>query len=117
VQLAERLATSAIYALPARYEPFGLSALEAGLSGCALVLGDIPTLREVWGAAAMFVPPDDHAALAETLDGLISNSALRADLAQRARSRAENFSPARVAAGYLEAYRSCLINRTAEMTA
>jgi glycosyltransferase involved in cell wall biosynthesis len=37
-QLVERLATSAIYALPARYEPFGLSALEAALSGCALVL-------------------------------------------------------------------------------
>ncbi len=32
--------------LPARYEPFGLSVLEAALSGCALVLGDIPSLRE-----------------------------------------------------------------------
>ena len=33
--------TASIYALPARYEPFGLSILEAALSGCALVLGDI----------------------------------------------------------------------------
>ena len=41
-------AHAAIYCLPARYEPFGLSVLEAGLSGCALVLGDIPSLREIW---------------------------------------------------------------------
>ena len=35
-------------------------ALEAALCGCALVLGDIPSLREVWGDAALFVAPDDH---------------------------------------------------------
>ena len=34
------------------YEPFGLSILEAAASGCALVLGDIPTLRENWSEAA-----------------------------------------------------------------
>lgn len=41
--LAGYMARAAIYALPARYEPFGLSVLEAALSGCALVLGDIPS--------------------------------------------------------------------------
>ena len=50
--LAPWFARASIYALPARYEPFGLSALEAALAGCALVLGDIPSLREVWGDAA-----------------------------------------------------------------
>jgi glycosyltransferase involved in cell wall biosynthesis len=116
-QLAERLATSAIYALPARYEPFGLSALEAALSGCALVLGDIPSLREVWGDAAIFVRPDDHLALAETLNALIADSVMRADYAQRARSRAAKFSPARMAESYRRAYSDCLASRTAEMTA
>ena len=57
-------ARAGIYALPAVYEPFGLSVLEAALSGCALVLGDIPSLREIWGDAALFVPPSDHEALA-----------------------------------------------------
>ncbi|MCL4401427.1 MAG: glycosyltransferase family 4 protein, partial [Acidobacteria bacterium] len=47
--LSVLMASASIYALPARYEPFGLSALEAALAGCALVLGDIPSLREVWG--------------------------------------------------------------------
>ena len=56
-------ARAAIYALPARYEPFGLTALEAALAGCALVLGDIPSLREIWGDAALFVRPADDGAL------------------------------------------------------
>src|SRR5439155_5441375 len=55
--LASWMARASIYALPARYEPFGLSALEAALAGCALVLGDIPSLREVWGDTAIYVNP------------------------------------------------------------
>ena len=116
-ELIERLGTSAIYALPARYEPFGLSALEAALSGCALVLGDIPTLREVWSDAAVFVAPDDYDALAATLNSLIKDSALRNDFAQRARHRAEEFSPRRMAANYLAAYTTCLTRRRAEVAA
>ena len=56
-ELADHLSEAAIYCLPALYEPFGLSILEAALSGCALVLGSLPSLREVWGEAAVYVPP------------------------------------------------------------
>ncbi len=105
-ELAQHLATAAIYALPARYEPFGLSVLEAALSGCALVLGDIPSLREIWGDAALYVAPDDHAALRETLARLIAQPALRTQLAGAALARAEHFTPARKCDAYLAAYAS-----------
>src|SRR5205085_10355716 len=59
-EIAEWYARASIYALPARYEPFGLSVLEAARSGCALVLGDIESLRENWDGAAIFVSPDDR---------------------------------------------------------
>ncbi len=108
---------AAIYALPARYEPFGLSVLEAALSGCALVLGDIPTLREVWGDAAEFVLPDDHAALAATLNALIDDAEARGEFARRAHARAAELSPDRMAAGYRKAYHDCLTRRTAEVAA
>jgi len=98
------LAQAAIYALPARYEPFGLSILEAGLAGCALVLGDIPSLREIWGEAALFVPPDDIEALRHSLKGLIANPERRKILAVKARDRALKFTSQRMAAGYLEVY-------------
>ena len=93
-----------VYALPARYEPFGLSPLEAALAGCALVLGDIPSLREVWGGAALYVPPADHEALAAVLNRLIDDPDLREQQARRAREQAIRYTPAAMAAGYLEAY-------------
>ena len=107
-ELASQLAHAAIYALPARYEPFGLSILEAALSGCALVLGDIPSLRENWLGAALFVPPDDIDALQSALTGLIGNEHRRRKLAALARLRATAFTPERMAAGYLCAYRQLL---------
>jgi len=95
---------AAIYALPARYEPFGLSALEAALSGCALLLGDIPSLREIWGDAAEFAPPNDDDAIEKKLRGLICDRARREELAARGRTRALTYTTERMAAGYLAAY-------------
>jgi glycosyltransferase involved in cell wall biosynthesis len=103
-ELASKLARSAIYALPARYEPFGLSILEAGLAGCALVLGDIPSLRENWEGAAIFIAPDHTAALEAALSSLIGNEHRRRCLGAKAHERAVSFSPERMAAGYLCAY-------------
>jgi glycosyltransferase involved in cell wall biosynthesis len=102
---------AAIFALPARYEPFGLSALEAGLAGCALVLGDIPSLREVWREAALFVPPDQPEALKAALLDLMAHPPRRCHLAQAARTRAQQFTPKRMAQGYMALYRQ-LIERS-----
>lgn len=104
VELAGWMGRAAIYALPARYEPFGLSVLEAGLAGCALVLGDIPSLRELWEDAALFVHPDDTQELTETLRHLMEHPARRERLAARARARALTFSPLRMADAYLKLY-------------
>ena len=102
--LMKWMARAAIYALPAYYEPFGLSVLEAALCGCALVLGDIPSLRETWGGAALFIDPADPEMLAATLTRVIDDRALCAELALRARSRAMRFSADRMGAGYLSLY-------------
>ena len=104
-ELARWLARASVYALPARYEPFGLSVLEAALAGCALVLGDIPSLREIWGDAATFVDPNDDAAILRALVWLCDDSVLRRRTAGRARRRALELTPQRMAAGYLDLYR------------
>lgn len=95
---------AAIYAAPARYEPFGLAILEAAQRRCALVLGDIPSLRELWHDAALFVAPDDREALRDALLTLIKDEALRRDLAERAFMRAHDYTPERMADAYLRAY-------------
>jgi glycogen(starch) synthase len=104
-ELGDWYGRASIYALPARYEPFGLSVLEAALSGCALVLGNIPSLREVWNEAAEYVPPNDSAALRGTIERLIDDGPRRAELGRLARQRAAEFTPARMAAEYLTVYR------------
>ncbi|PUE89089.1 hypothetical protein C7T87_25825, partial [Xanthomonas hortorum pv. hederae] len=65
--LQQRLRLASIFCAPSLYEPFGLGVLEAAQAGCALVLADIPTFRELWEGAALFVSPQDDAALAELL--------------------------------------------------
>jgi glycogen(starch) synthase len=116
-EMTSHFSESAIYALPARYEPFGLSAVEAGLCGCALVLGDIPSLREVWDEAALFVAPDDEHALAAALNALIDDEGRRAELGRRARARALEFSTQKMALQYLAVYGACLARQPLEVAA
>lgn len=111
-EMADQFARAAIYALPARYEPFGLSVLEAALSGCVLVLGDIATLRELWDDVAWFVAPDSQEQLTATLNRLCDDPLLRAEYAQRARQRAQAFTAAQMAAHYCVAYQQLLAHRS-----
>lgn len=101
--LGAHLDRASIFVAPARHEPFGFSILEAAHAGCALVLGDIPCLRETWDGAAIFVPPGDSAALAAALGDYIARPTLRRRLSAEARRRAARLTPGRMAASYLDA--------------
>lgn len=97
-----------IYAAPAYYEPFGLGILEAAQSGCALVLGDIPSLRELWDGAAIFVAPDDRDQLCRSINELSQQDRRRQQLAASACQRARSFSTQHMANEYLAAYQHLL---------
>ena len=98
------LARASILALPARYEPFGYTPVEAASAGAALVLGDVETLREIWGDAALFVLPDDDEALEGALRRLIRDEGLRGRLAERARERSRRYGPEAMARAYADLY-------------
>ncbi len=116
-RLGEWMSRASVYALPARYEPFGLSALEAAQAGCALVLGDIPSLREVWGDAATYVAPDDTEALRHAITTLMTDHDTCMERGARARERAARYTPARMADGYLAAYAAAAHRATREVAA
>jgi glycogen(starch) synthase len=103
-ELAALMARAGIFVSPARYEPFGLTVLEAALSGCALVLSDIPPFRELWQDAAVFVPAGDGAALVAALHRLIARPAVTARLGAQARRRALPLSAARMVREYQRLY-------------
>ena len=103
-ELATWMSHASIFVLPARYEPFGLSAVEAAHSGCALVLGDIPSLREVWDDTALFVDPSSPADLAHAVNTLAQREGTRGAFAIRAYTRARELTPERMARQYLRLY-------------
>ena len=95
-----------LYVSPALYEPFGLSVLEAAQAGCALLLSDIPTHREIWSGAAIFVPPQDDRAIAAAITALLNDPLERDQMGQCARARAQHFRPERMARGMAGIYAS-----------
>lgn len=102
------LAEASVFMLPSLYEPFGLSALEAALSKCALVLSDIPTLREIWQESALYAPPANAAKWAEQINKLTGDESLRNEMARRARETAQNFTAKKMAFRYMALYKEIL---------
>jgi len=99
---------AAVVVVPSLYEPFGLAALEAGLANRALVLSDIPTLREVWSDAAIFVAPEDHRGLARAVNRLIADATLRERYARHAGERARQYTLDRMVRHYRRLYMKLL---------
>lgn len=108
LNIAKELSTASIYVLPAKYEPFGLSVLEAALSGCALVLGDIPSLREIWEDNAFYVDTDNAEELAKVINTLMSDQNKLQELSEKAWKRAQQFSTEKMAKQYTHLYKQLM---------
>jgi glycosyltransferase involved in cell wall biosynthesis len=105
-QIAQRLSGRPVFVSAARYEPFGLAVLEAAQAGCALVLSDISTFRELWDGAAIFVSADDDVAFARSIDVLLRDSQMRYRLGRAAKARSRAYSVEAMSARMLPVYRS-----------
>jgi glycosyltransferase involved in cell wall biosynthesis len=107
-KLGEQMRHASIFAHPALYEPFGLAVLEAARARCCLVLSDIPSLRELWDGAAMFLDAHDPELWTFEINGLCSDFPRRQRLADQAAKRARRYSSEAMLAGYLNLYNSML---------
>lgn len=113
-EVRDLMLRASVFAAPCRYEPFGLAVLEAASTGAPLVLGDIPTFRELWDGAALFVDPDDPGALADAVDALVEDPDKRCVLGELARSRSQLFAPDRQAAATISAYADAILHARIE---
>jgi glycosyltransferase involved in cell wall biosynthesis len=104
----QRLAGRPVFVSAASFEPFGLAVLEAAQAGCALVLSDIATFRELWDGAAVFVSGDDAQTWASAVEALIADPVRRHTLGEAARVRAARYTPAAVARAMATHYRALL---------
>jgi glycosyltransferase involved in cell wall biosynthesis len=112
VEVRELMSRAAIYIAPSKYEPFGLSPLEAALSRCVLVVNDIPSFREIWGNTALYFRKDDANSLGEVLEQLQADPKLCHEYAGRALQRAlERYTTEQMVDEYLRLYSALLERR------
>jgi len=104
-QVLNWLKISAIYTLPVRYEPFGLSFLEAASNQCALVGGDTATLREIWGNSMLYVNPDDHKGLAKICNSLLDHPDESRKKGEEAYQCAKKYPLSKMKEQYMDIYR------------
>jgi glycosyltransferase involved in cell wall biosynthesis len=100
--LAALYARASVFAFLSEYEGFGLTPLEALSSGVPIVVLDTPIAHEVYGEAAMFVPPDDIGATAAALHELLTTRQKAEDILARAPTVLARYSWDKAAARTLE---------------
>ena len=92
---------AAIAVVPSRWEePFGLAALEALVSGAALLCSRRGGLPEVAGDACLYIDPERPADIAAALSALANDPARRESLARAGWVRARLFSADEAVASY-----------------
>ena len=116
-ELLAEMEGASIFAHPALYEPFGLSVLEAAHRECCLVLSDIPSLRELWDDAAVFLDPHDPDRWIAELNRLIHDAESRYRFASLARECAARYDGNSAVQAYIDAYCSLLRDEKARKEA
>lgn len=96
------------FVFPSLYEGFGLPVLEAMACGTPVIGADASCTPEVVGDAGLLVPPHDVAALADSLEHLLVDTNLQADLGQRGQARAAAYTWEKTAAATVASYRQAL---------
>ncbi|MFJ6321331.1 MULTISPECIES: glycosyltransferase family 4 protein [unclassified Rhizobium] len=103
-RIFEFLAAGDVYAFASTTETFGLAAVEAAISGLPVVTSALPVMQEVLTTedgepAALFVEAST-AGMVQGLSEIMAKPQLAASLAAAGQRLKEQYSPARMCAGY-----------------
>lgn len=99
---------AAAYILPSFYEGFGLMILEAFAYGVPAIVSRNSSLPELGGDAVLYFPTGDAKALANEMERLVGDTALRHDLIAKGRQQLKKFSWDKCAKETLACYRDVL---------
>ncbi|HTH61519.1 MAG TPA: glycosyltransferase family 1 protein [Paraburkholderia sp.] len=78
---------AACFVYPSRYEGFGLPPVEALALGCPVIASRLPSIEEACGDAVLYVSPDDPSGLAELLQRVTADDALRNSMRAKGHAR------------------------------
>ena len=115
-ELARAYASSDVFFFPSESETFGNVTLEAMASGLPAVnaIASGSNSLVVEGVTGHLVSARDEAGLAEKLETLVRDGALRRRMGEAARARAMDFSWDKILSGLLDSYRQVLREARAE---
>jgi glycosyltransferase involved in cell wall biosynthesis len=97
-----------MFVYPSIYEGFGLPPLEAMACGAPVIASDIPIFQETLADAAHLVNPNDVAAIAASIVGMLEDENQRATFSRQGIERAAHFSWERTAQMTLDVYSEVL---------
>ena len=90
------------------YEGFGIQILEAMASGCPVVTGNVSSMPEVAGEAAILVDPYSQEDIVKGIEKVLGDKSLRERLIEKGFRRVKEFSWEKTAAKTIEVYRKVL---------
>jgi glycosyltransferase involved in cell wall biosynthesis len=97
-----------VFVYPSIYEGFGLPLLEAMACGTPVIGSTASSIPEVVQGAGLLVAPDDVDQLSDSLDRVVQDRNLRADLSERGRARSASFTWQATAVATAASYRRAL---------
>ncbi len=98
----------AVYAFPSFMEGFGLHALEAMRHGAPVASSNATCLPEVLGDAALYFDPAKPSEMAEQIDCILTDKALRDGLIKKGASQVNKYSWQRMAKETMAVYNKAL---------
>ena len=99
---------ASLFVYPSRFEGFGIPLLEALNAGVPVIGATGSCLEEAGGESSLYVSPDDPAALAEAIDRVLGDEALRGMMVARGRDHAARFTREQLLGDLLKTYEKVL---------
>jgi len=96
------------FVFPSFYEGFGLPVLEAMNCGAPVITSSTSSLKELFADSSYQVDPHSPGSIAEGIDNVLSNAALRDELRTKGAKRSKDFSWEATARQTLEAYKEAI---------
>lgn len=111
-EILYRLYQNAIaFVYPSLYEGFGIPILEAFACQCPVLLSNASCFPEVAQQAALYFEPDSSISMANQMERVYQEEALRQQLIQNGTKRAQDFSPEKVAKETMAVYQKVVAGK------
>jgi len=107
-ELSIILRSAEAYVFPSLSEGFGIPGLNAMAAKIPVVCSNIPTLKEIYGSAALYFDPDSPSDIASKIDQVLKDEKTRPDLVKRGSEQVKKYSWLKMAQETLRVYEKSL---------